>query len=142
MMVDITNKNIVYREARAYGRIRLKKETINAIKKGEIKKGDVFTITRVASIMAVKNTSTSIPLCHNIQITHVDLDFKIGEDYIEVYVIVKTNERTGVEMEALHGVSIALLNIWDMVKYLEKDDFGNYPYTKIEEIKVLEKIKK
>lgn len=142
MMVDITSKNIVYREAKAYGRIKLKKETINAIKKGEIKKGDVFTVTRIASIMAVKNTFTSIPLCHNIQITHVDLDFKIGEDYIEVYVIVKTNERTGVEMEALHGVSIALLNIWDMVKYLEKDEFGNYPYTKIEEIKVLEKIKK
>lgn len=141
MMVDITNKNIVYREARAYGRIKLRKETIDAIKRGEIKKGDVFTVTRIASILAVKNTSISIPLCHNIPITHVDLDFKIGEDYIEVYIIVKTSERTGVEMEALHGVTIALLNIWDMVKYLEKDEYGKYPYTKIEEIKVLEKIK-
>jgi cyclic pyranopterin phosphate synthase len=142
MMVDITNKDIVYREAKAYGKIKLRKETIDAIKKGEIKKGDVFTITRIASILAVKNTPMSIPLCHNIPINHIDLDFKIGEDYIEVYLNVKANAKTGVEMEALHGVAIALLNIWDMVKYLEKDEKGAYPYTKIEEIKVLEKIKK
>lgn len=140
-MVDITPKKEVYREATAYGKIKLRKGTIEAIKHGEIKKGDVFSVTRVATIMAVKNTPKILPLCHPIPITGIDIDFDIEEEYIGVKVTVRSRSQTGVEMEALTGVTTALLNIWDMVKYLEKDNTGNYPYTSIVDIKVLRKIK-
>ena len=142
-MIDITGKEVVYREAVAEGVIRLRKETIDKIVKGEVEKGDVFTVSRIAAINAVKNTWNILPLCHNIPITHVQVDYKvIDNERIKVTVKVKTTAKTGVEMEALVGVTVALLNIWDMVKKYEKDPQGQYPHTRIEYIKVVSKTKK
>lgn len=140
-MVDVGGKSEIYREATASGRIKLKKETIAMIKEGKVEKGDVFSASTLAAIMAVKKTPEFLPLTHNIPITNVDVKYELGEDYVEVYVTVKAFARTGVEMEALLGVSAALLNIWDMVKKYEKDEMGQYPSTKIEEIKVVRKVK-
>ncbi|MCC6029480.1 MAG: cyclic pyranopterin monophosphate synthase MoaC [Candidatus Korarchaeum sp.] len=140
-MIDITDKPLAYREAVAKGRIRLRKETIDKIRSGEVKKGDVLTVARVAAVQSVKETPKIIMLCHPIQVTSTDVDFRLGDDYIEVSVRVKAIAQTGVEMEALAAVSSALLNIWDMVKYLEKDESGNYPHTRIEEISVERKVK-
>jgi cyclic pyranopterin phosphate synthase len=140
-MIDITDKPLAYREAVAKGRIRLRKETIEKIRSGEVKKGDVLTVARVAAVQSVKETPKIIMLCHPIQVTSTDVDFRLGDDYIEVSVRVKAIAQTGVEMEALAAVSSALLNIWDMVKYLEKDESGNYPHTRIEEISVERKVK-
>ena len=141
MMVDITSKRMVRREATAYGRIKLKEETLEAIRSGKVKKGDVFTVARIAAIQAVKDTPKIIPLCHPIPITGIDVSFDLSDDSVSVTVTVRTIAQTGVEMEALSGVMAALLNIWDMVKYLEKDESGNYPLTKIEEVRVLKKVK-
>ncbi len=142
-MVDITNKKTIYREAVAEGVIRLKPETIKRIKEGTVEKGDVLTVSSIVAIQAVKKTPELIPLCHNILITNVKTEYEfIDEDKIRVRVRVKTTAKTGVEMEALMGVSLALLNIWDMVKKYEKDEKGQYPETWIEYIRVVEKIKK
>lgn len=142
-MADITGKKIVYREAQAEGIIKLKPSTIKRIVERRVEKGDVFTISRIAAINAVKKTPDLLPLCHNIPITHVIVDFKImGNERIMVRVTVKSTARTGVEMEALTGVSSALLNIWDMVKKYEKDEFGQYPDTVIEYIRVVYKEKR
>ncbi len=140
-MVDITGKPEVYREAVAEGRIYLKKETIMAIVDRKVKKGDVFEVSRVAAIQAVKGTPRILPLCHPIRITSVEVSFSVADDHVKVSVRVKAHERTGVEMEALTGVMAALLNIWDMVKYLEKDETGNYPTTRIEGVRVVSKVK-
>lgn len=140
-MVDITEKPVVYREATARGFIRLRKETIEAIREGRVPKGDVLNVARTAAIQAVKRTWDLLPLCHPIPITSVSVDFNVREDGVEVTVTVKATSKTGVEMEALTGASIALLTVWDMVKALEKDEEGQYPYTSIQEIKVVEKIK-
>jgi len=142
-MVDITSKEVTYREAIAEGVIRLRRETVRMIKEGRIEKGDVFSVATVAAILAVKNTPNIIPLTHNIPITSVKVDYEfIGEDSILVRVTVKTTAKTGVEMEALTGVSAALLTIWDMVKKYEKDERGQYPSTVITNIRVTHKIKK
>ncbi|QOJ78317.1 cyclic pyranopterin monophosphate synthase MoaC [Infirmifilum lucidum] len=141
-MVDITEKPVVYREATARGFIRLRKETVNAIREGKVPKGDVLNVARIAAVQAVKRTWDLLPLCHPIPITSVSVDFNVREDGVEVTVTVKATSKTGVEMEALTGASIALLTVWDMVKALEKDERGQYPYTSIQEIKVVEKIKR
>ncbi|AKG39244.1 MAG: cyclic pyranopterin monophosphate synthase MoaC [Infirmifilum sp.] len=140
-MVDITEKPAVYREATARGYIRLKPETLQAIIEGRVPKGDVLNVARTAAILAVKRTWETLPLCHPIPITSVSVDFNLDERGVEAVVTVKTTAQTGVEMEALTGVSIALLTIWDMVKALEKDERGQYPHTIIQEIRVLEKVK-
>jgi len=140
-MVDIGDKKDVQRRAVASGRIYLKESTITSIKNGEIKKGDVLTTAEVSGIMAIKNTSNVIPLCHPIPLTNADIRFDINKDYIEAETMVESIYKTGVEMEALHGLSISLLTIWDMVKYLEKDDRGDYPTTRISDIKVVLKEK-
>ena len=142
-MIDISEKDIITRIAKASGRIRLKKETITKIKNKDVKKGDVFTIAKIAAITAVKKVPDLIPFCHPIPITNVNVEFNIENDtIINVSCTVKTIAQTGVEMEALTGVNIALLNIWDVVKMYEKDDKGQYPSTIMYDIKVEEKIKK
>lgn len=142
-MVDITSKPVSYREAVAEGVIKLRKETVKRIREGLVEKGDVFTVTSIASINAVKKTPEILPLCHNIPVTGVETEFEfISEEEIRVRVKVKTTAQTGVEMEALTGVAVALLNIWDMVKKYEKDEKGQYPYTLIKEIRVVSKVKK
>ncbi|MHA1242279.1 MAG: cyclic pyranopterin monophosphate synthase MoaC [Promethearchaeota archaeon] len=141
-MIDISKKDSILRIATSSGKIYLKKETIERIK-NKIKKGDVFTIAKIAAINAVKKVPDLIPLCHSIPISNVDIDFTYeGDNIIRVRCIVKSISKTGVEMEALMGVNIALLNIWDVVKMYEKDSKGQYPITVISEVKVDEKIKK
>ena len=140
-MVDIEYKREVERIAIAEGRIKLKNRTIEAIKNNEIKKGDPFKTAETAALLAIKNTSNVIPHCHPLPIMYADIHFSIEDDNVICRCEVKTSYRTGVEMEALHGVSIALLTIWDMVKYLEKNEQGNYDTTEIYNIKVVKKIK-
>ena len=140
-MVDISGKGEVVREATASGRIYLRPETLAAILDGKVIKGNVLATARVAATMAVKNTSGIIPMCHPIPISAITVDFTEEAGYIEAIVIVKMTGRTGVEMEALTGVSVALLTVWDMVKSAEKDKDGQYPVTRIENIRVLEKKK-
>jgi len=101
----------------------------------------VLATARVAAVLAIKKTPEIIPMCHQIPITAIDVDFEIGEKLISAEVEVRTVGKTGVEMEALTGVSAALLTIWDMVKSAEKDENGNYPNTSIRNIRVLEKLK-
>jgi len=136
-MIDVSGKETVARKAVAAGVIRLKAST-----KGEIKKGDPLTVGEIAAILAVKNTPDLIPLCHNIPIGKAHVQYTLGETTIEARCTVTTYAKTGVEMEALAGVIITLLNIWDMTKYLEKDDDGQYPDTVITDVRVIEKVKR
>lgn len=140
-MVDIGHKPDVVRSARAVGYIRLRKETIERILRGEVEKGNVWSVAHLAAIMAVKKTPEIVPLCHPIPITGIDVNMEVEGNRIRVEVEVRSVGKTGVEMEALTGVSAALLAIWDMVKAYEKDVAGQYPYTAIEEIRVVSKIK-
>ena len=140
-MVDVTSKDVTVRTAVAEGKIELRKETISLIRENKITKGSVLTTAQIAAIQAVKRTPTLIPLCHGLPINKVDIDFEIYEDSIKAICMVKTESKTGVEMEALTGVSVALLTIWDMVKSNEKDALGQYPSTEIYGIRVLKKEK-
>ncbi len=140
-MVDISEKEDVIRIAVAEGFVRLKKDTVKAIKEKRVPKGDVLSVATVSGILAVKRTPELIPMCHPIPITSVKLDFFLEENGVRAICEVKSVGKTGVEMEALTGVSVALLTIWDMVKGLEKDESGNYPDTAIEWIRVVEKRK-
>lgn len=140
-MVDITSKETVYRYAEASGSIKLKKNTLNAIKNGSTPKGDPLIVAKVAAIAAAKNTCSIIPFCHQISLTSVDVDSSLEEDRVSVKIAVKSTGKTGVEMEALTAASVYLLTIWDMVKPLEKDTQGQYPNTIIEQIKIRRKIK-
>jgi len=141
-MIDITPKPEVYREATAKGTIKLRPETVKLIREGKIEKGNPLETAKIAGILAAKNTSSLIPLCHPLPITNVKIDIKIeSEELVSVTTTVKTRAQTGVEMEALVGTAVALLTIWDMTKAYEKDSEGQYPFTAIREIKVLRKIK-
>lgn len=140
-MVEISKKEDIRRVAIASGKIRLKKDTIKKILEGKVEKGNVLTTAQIAGILAVKKTPELIPLCHPLSITGVDVDFNFGEDFVEVTVEVRSIGKTGVEMEAITGACVALLTIWDMVKAVEKDEKGQYPTTKIYDIKVVEKRK-
>jgi cyclic pyranopterin phosphate synthase len=141
-MIDISAKGDVERVAVASGRIRLKKSTIEKITSGTTRKGNVLGCAEIAAIVAVKKTPEVIPLCHQINIENVKVEFAVGEVDIKASVFVKSVGKTGVEMDALHGLSVALLTIWDMVKAEEKDETGNYPHTRIEEIQVDKKEKR
>jgi cyclic pyranopterin phosphate synthase len=140
-MVDISAKGDVTREATAAGKIYLRPETLAAIREGKVVKGNVLATARVAATLAVKNTATIIPMCHPIPISSISVDFSDGDGFIEATVVVKMTGKTGVEMEALTGVSVALLTVWDMVKSAEKDPQGQYPVTSITDIRVVEKKK-
>ncbi len=140
-MVDVSGKGDVVREAVAEGRIRLRETTLLAIRDGSLVKGNVLATARVAAILAVKETPRIIPLCHPIPLSGIEVDFADGEGSIRATVRVRSRGPTGVEMEALTGVSAALLTIWDMVKSAEKDAAGQYPDTAIEGIRVLAKRK-
>lgn len=140
-MVDITEKTDIRRTATASGKIYLKNATLRAIADGTTVKGNVLATARVAAILAVKETFRIIPMCHAISITGTDISFLQEEAYIEATVTVSSVGKTGVEMEALTGVSVALLTIWDMVKSAEKDEHGQYPVTRIEDVAVIKKVK-
>jgi len=142
-MIDISEKKDVIRIAIAEGIIRLKKSTIKKIFEGIIKKGNVIVASKLAGILGVKKTPELLPLCHPIPLTNIDVTIeKVDDNRIKVKVLTKTIGKTGSEMDALTGVAIALLNIWDMVKSYEKDEKGQYPETWIEQIRVVEKKKK
>ncbi|HJK78753.1 cyclic pyranopterin monophosphate synthase MoaC [Methanocorpusculum vombati] len=140
-MVDVTPKPDVPREATASGRIYLRPETLKAIAEGTVVKGNVLATAQVAGTMAVKQTWALIPMCHPIPVGAVTVSFVQTGEYIEISCRVKTFGKTGIEMEALTGASVALLTIWDMVKSAEKDENGQYPVTRIEGVHVVEKIK-
>jgi cyclic pyranopterin phosphate synthase len=140
-MVDISKKSDVTREAVASGKIFLKPDTLAAIRDGTVIKGNVLATALVAATLSVKNTPSLIPMCHAIPISAISVDFEQYDDFIEAIVRVKSTGKTGVEMEALTGVSIALLTVWDMVKSAEKDPAGQYPVTRIQDIRVIKKNK-
>ncbi len=121
-MVDVTEKPETLREAVARGEIHVTAETMSQILQGTAKKGDVLGVARIAGIMGVKKTSDLIPLCHPLPIGKVNIDFTADEDHLRVICTctVKTAGQTGVEMEALTGVSTALLTIYDMCKAIDK----------------------
>ena len=141
-MVDVTAKPEVYREAKTKGTIKLKPETVGRIRNGEIEKGDPFQVAKVAGILAAKNTSSLIPLCHPLPLTAVKVELAIvGDSEVDVEATVKTRAQTGVEMEALAAAATALLTVWDMTKQYEKDADGQYPSTCITNLHVVRKVK-
>lgn len=139
--VDVSEKRVVKRRAVASGRIVLKKETLEKMKAKDIKKGDVLVAAEVAAISAVKETQFLIPHCHQIPIEKISVGFRIEEDCIVMSCEVLAFAKTGVEMEALVGVSIGLCTVWDMVKYLEKDERGQYASAMITDVRIKRKKK-
>ena len=141
-MVDVGGKPVVVREAVAEGFLRLRAESVERIRKGDVEKGDVFGVARVAGVLAAKRTSELVPLCHPLRLTDVEVRLAVvDKERVRGEATVKAVERTGVEMEALVAVSVALLTVWDMVKQYEKDAAGQYPVTRIEGVRVLRKVK-
>jgi cyclic pyranopterin monophosphate synthase len=134
-MVDVSSKPLSARVAVANGRIALAKETVALVRKNEIAKGDVIATARLAGIQAAKRTAHLIPLCHTIPLSEVKVDIDLSDDAAEVTCTARTVAQTGVEMEALTGVSVALLTIYDMCKAVDKK-------MEIGEIRLVEKTKK
>ena len=119
-MVDVSAKPDTVRRATATGRITMSREAAAAIREGSVKKGDVLAVARVAGIMAAKRTAELIPLCHPLPIAGVTLDLTVEEDGVTATAEVVTSHATGVEMEAMTAVSVALLTIYDMAKAIDK----------------------
>lgn len=119
-MVDVSGKAVTAREAMAAGRIRMSSEALEAIRDGSLAKGDALAVARLAGIMAAKRTSELIPLCHPLPLTRVSLELAFETDSIAATATVATDAKTGVEMEALTAVSIALLTLYDMAKAIDK----------------------
>jgi cyclic pyranopterin phosphate synthase len=140
-MVDVGGKQQSTRRAIAEGRILLSERTLSRIREQTVEKGSVLTTAQIAGIMAAKRTSELIPLCHQLPLNSVNVEFSVDDDGISARCLVSTTSRTGVEMEALVGVTQALLAIWDMVKALEKDEGGQYPTTRINDVHVVSKEK-
>ncbi len=134
-MVDVSAKAESAREAVAAGMIQLRRETLDLIAQNQIGKGNVFATARLAGIQAAKQTSQLIPLCHNLNLSHVEIDIANVEAGLEVKCVARTIAQTGVEMEALTGVAVALLTIYDMCKAVDKE-------MRITEIRLLEKTKR
>ena len=118
-MVDVSAREVTTRIATASGRVNLSSEVLNLIANNETPKGDVLATSRIAGIMGAKKTSELIPLCHPIAIHKVEVELKIESDGVSITAMVKTNDRTGVEMEALTAVSVAGLTLIDMIKALD-----------------------
>ena len=122
-MVDVTAKAVTHRVAVAAGEIRMAPETLQKVREGTMKKGDVLAVAQVAGIMAAKHNADLIPMCHPLMLTGVDIDFALEDDpsRVEIRATVSCNGETGVEMEALTAVSAAALTIYDMCKAVQKD---------------------
>jgi len=134
-MVDVSAKPLSARTAIATGKIRLQRETVDLISENRIAKGDVFATARIAGIQAAKQTPQLIPLCHPLPLSDVKIDIVTSNDGAEVKCTARTVAQTGVEMEALTGVSIALLTIYDMCKAVDKE-------MRISDIRLVEKTKR
>ena len=122
VMVDVSEKTVTFREATAHGIITMNAEAFAAVESGTVKKGDVLGVARIAGIMATKRTSDLIPLCHTLLLTKSAVEFTLHpeEHSIEAECTVRCEGQTGVEMEALTGVSVALLTVYDMCKAIDK----------------------
>ncbi|MDR2203984.1 MAG: cyclic pyranopterin monophosphate synthase MoaC [Nitrososphaerota archaeon] len=141
-MIDVSEKTNVLREATASGTIQLKPQTVKLVQEEKIAKGNPIYTAKIAAILATKKTSDLIPLCHPLPLTNAEIYIKVlNETTIKVVATVKTRAQTGVEMEALTAVTVALLTIWDMTKQYEKDQDGQYPSTIIQNIQVIRKYK-
>ena len=123
VMVDVSGKNVTVRTASAQGKIKVNQEILEAVAQGNIKKGDVLGVARVAGIMAAKQTWSLIPMCHPLPLTGIDITFALTEDpcMVEIRAAVTCTGVTGVEMEALTAVSTAALTVYDMCKAVQKD---------------------
>ena len=133
-MVDVSAKPSSVRTAIASGKISLRKETVDLVRKSEISKGDVIATAKIAGIQAAKQTAHLIPLCHTLSLSEVKIDIVISNESAEVKCTARTVAQTGVEMEALTGVAVALLTIYDMCKAVDKE-------MRISEIHLVEKRK-
>ncbi len=131
-MVDVTAKEVSVRTAVAVGIVHTTAEVVSLLTAGGLPKGDALATARVAGILAAKRTSDLIPLCHPLSLTKVDINFETSTNAIEVTALVRTTDRTGVEMEALTAVSVAALTLFDMIKAVD-------PAASLEGIKVLRK---
>jgi len=140
-MVDVGDKTVVRRVATAEGSLVLKDATLRAIRENRVKKGDVSSASKLAGIQAAKATSEILPLCHQVPLESIEIEISVEQEWLTARCTVSANYKTGVEMEALVGVTAALLNAWDMVKYLEKDERGQYPGTRLTGVRVLAKSK-
>lgn len=140
-MVDIRSKPDVPRRAVATGTIRLRPRTIAAIRARRVEKGDPIAAAEVAGLQAIKSTWQTLPHCHPIPLTCAAVEFELAKGRVVCTTTVEATYKTGVEMEALYGVSVALLTVWDMVKSLEKNARGQYPSARIEGIHVVSKEK-
>ena len=131
-MWDVSEKKNTARSAIAAATLRMRPETVRAIRDGTAPKGDPLPVAKVAAIQAAKNTSSIVPYCHPLPITHVGVGFEVGEDFVTVTATVKTDYKTGVEMEALTAATVAALTIYDMLKMLD-------PGMAIERVALVEK---
>jgi cyclic pyranopterin phosphate synthase len=131
-MVDVTGKDATRRTAVATGTLRTRADVIELITTNGLPKGDALATARIAGILAAKRTSDLIPLCHQLALTGVDIDFEIGADSVGIAATVRSTDRTGVEMEALTAVSVAALTLYDMIKAVD-------PAARIDDIRVLRK---
>jgi cyclic pyranopterin phosphate synthase len=134
-MVDVSTKPLSARKAIATGRIRLQRATLDLISKDQIAKGNVFATARIAGIQAAKQTADLIPLCHTLPLGEIAIDIATSKDHAEVKCTARTVAQTGVEMEALTGVTIALLTIYDMCKARDKQ-------MQISEVRLVQKTKR
>lgn len=133
-MVNVSYKPVQRRRALAEGKLVCQPATIRALKKRALPKGDVLTVAQIAGIQAAKRTAELIPLCHPLGLDHVEVSFRVGREAIEIFCAVETSSQTGVEMEALTGVSVAALALYDMCKAVDKT-------MRIENIRVVKKEK-
>jgi cyclic pyranopterin phosphate synthase len=131
-MVDVTDKGATRRSAVAAGTFHTSAEVVELVSTGGLPKGDALATARVAGVMGAKHTSDLIPLCHQLALTGVDVDFVVGGSAIEITATVRSTDRTGVEMEALTAVSVAGLTLFDMVKAVD-------PAARIDDVRVLRK---
>ena len=120
-MVDVSEKDVTERRARVRGEIRMRPETVRLIARNRVAKGNVLEAARLAGIMAAKRTSELIPLCHQLNLTSVSVEFEVGEDRVAVETEALVDARTGVEMEAFTAASVALLTIYDMCKAVDRE---------------------
>lgn len=119
-MVDVGQKSVVRRTARASGSIRMLPETVEMLRERALPKGDALNTARIAGVMAAKRTPDLIPLCHGLNLTSIDLEFDVGDEGVEIFATARASDRTGVEMEALTAVSVAALTLYDMCKAVDK----------------------
>ena len=119
-MVDVSAKPVTAREAVARGRIHIAPAALKIARAGKLPKGGIVEVARLAGVLAAKRTADAIPLCHPLPLTHVDVEIRPRRDGFEIEARVRTDARTGAEMEALHAVAVAALTVYDMVKAADK----------------------